>query len=241
MALGAALLAGCAGEVEPEIVAGVDACRQCSMVIDRPHEACGFVHGGEFVTFDSPVCLLQRHEALRRESGEPPERVWFADYRDGTLHPAEAMTFLLTDHLPTTMEGGVLAFAEREAALAASGQPDEILTDWEGFRLLRGDPDRMLEVRIGGEGMVPEVVEATKGEIVLWRARGADLESDLVVSIGGYPEIGDVTLPASGEEVSFRMRALRPGDGFPIVRVEDGEPLGRLRVHGAHTAEEEAM
>jgi hypothetical protein len=126
---------GCSSEVEPKIVAGVDACRVCNMVIDRPREACGYIHSDEFVTFDSPVCLLRGDEALHRESGSPPERVWFADYNEGTLHPAESMTFLMTDRIATAMESGVLIFAEPDGARTAGAHPGEVVTDWDGFRL----------------------------------------------------------------------------------------------------------
>jgi hypothetical protein len=231
---------GCSSEVEPKIVAGVDACRVCNMVIDRPREACGYIHSDEFVTFDSPVCLLRGYEALHRKSGSPPERVWFADYNEGTLHPAESMTFLMTDRIATAMESGVLIFAEPDGARTAGAHPGEVVTDWDGFRLLRGEPDRTLEVSVGVDGMVPEVVEAEKGELLMWHLSGTNLEQDLVVSLVGYPEVGSVVLPASGEKISFRMRAERPGDGFPILGA-GGEALGRLRVRGAHTVEEEAM
>ena len=44
---------------------GIDACRECNMVIDRVNEACGYVGEGEFVTFDSPMCLLRNLDAMR--------------------------------------------------------------------------------------------------------------------------------------------------------------------------------
>ena len=35
--------------------------------------------------------------------------------------------------------------------------------------------------------------------------------------------------------------ATRPGAGFPIESVSDGEPLGMIKVSGAHTADEAAQ
>jgi hypothetical protein len=237
----AVLLAACSGEVAPRISRGIDGCRACGMVIDRTEQACGYVADGEFVTFDSPICLLKSFEA-RGEGGEPlPGEIYFADYRDSSLHVAEETTFLLTDHVPTVMESGALCFASREAAEAARQHEDEVLTDWSGYRIVKGVPDRVLEVRFDAGGMVPEVVESAKGELLLWKARAGRIEGDLSVSIKGYPEVGSVTIPASGDEVIFKMKALRPGAGFPVVRTDTGEALGALKVLGAHTPDEEAL
>jgi hypothetical protein len=193
------------------------------------------------MTFDSPVCLLRSWDDLRNRGEEPPHSVHFADYQTGTLYPAEAITFLLTGHTPTVMGSGVLCFRDRNPAEAMRGHDDDVLTDWNGFRTARGEPDRVFQVNFGATGMVPDVVEANKGELVLWKARGAGLERDLVVAIRGYPEVEEVMVPASGEEITFRLQAGRPGAGFPIVRVDDGRPLGMLKVSGAHTVNEEAM
>jgi len=233
-------LAGCSGEVTPVIVAGVDACRECNMIIDTPGQACGFIDGREFVTFDSPVCLLRNYESRRREGRGTPTEVYFADYGDGSLHPASAVTFVLTDRVSTVMESGALCFAGREAAEAVAHQNDEPMTDWQGYQLAHGVPDRVIAVRFETAGMVPEIVESTKGELLLWKAIASGLDRDLVVSIRGYPEVGEITVPASGNEVSFRMRAARPGTGFPVVEAGTDEPIGVLRVLGAHTTDEEA-
>jgi hypothetical protein len=240
-AIAVALLTACSGEVEPEISRGIDGCRECGMVIDQTGQACGYVAGSEFETFDSPTCLLKAYEARDRRGEELPVEIYFADYEDSSLHPAGETTFLLTDHVPTVMESGALCFASREAAEAARQHEDELLTDWPGFQLARGVPDRVLEVRFEAGGMVPDVVESAKGELLLWKVRVGGLEGDLSVSIRGYPEVGTVTVPASGDEVVFRMKALRPGAGFPVVRTDTGEALGALKVLGAHTPDEEAL
>jgi len=231
--------AGCGGGARPAIVAGVDGCAECGMVIDQPREAAGYVRDSAFVTFDSPLCLLRSVEALARNGAAAPQAIYFGDFENGTLHPAETVTFLLTQHVSTTMGSGVLPFADRAAAERWKQHDDEIVTDWAGVQILRGEPDRELLVTFGPAGMVPDVVEVAKGELVLWKVRGAGLERDLVVSVKGYPEVGSVVLPASGEEVVFRLRADHPGAGFPIVAAEGGEPLGMLKVSGAHTADEE--
>lgn len=232
--------AGCAGDVEPRIVAGIDACGECGMVIDTPDQACGFVDAGEFVTFDSPACLLRSHDARRGRGLQLPTEVYFADHRDGSLHPADTVTFVLTEHVPTVMQSGVLCYASRETAEQTVQHPDERVTDWNGYRLARGTPDRVITAWFGPAGMDPDAVEASKGELVLWNVASRGLDRDVVVSIQGYPEVGEITVPASGAEIAFRMRAVRPGIGFPVMAAGAEQPVGRLRVVGAHTADEEA-
>ena len=106
----------CAGWITPEVVAGVDSCANCNMVIDEVNQAAGWIQGREFVTFDSPGCLLARYEVLRK-GGEPlPEALYFADYQDGSFHSAATATFLLTSHRPTVMGSGALTFSSRGRA-----------------------------------------------------------------------------------------------------------------------------
>jgi hypothetical protein len=231
----------CSREVTPAVVAGVDACRQCGMVIDHVNQACGYEAEGEFVTFDSPMCLLRSYEARRAEGRPAPVAVHFADYHDASFHVAEEVTFLLTDRVPTVMEGRVLCFASHESAAAMREHPDDVLADWVGFRTRRGRPDVVVEVVLAADGMAPEVVEAAKGDLVLLRARGQSLDRTLAITVTGYPEAGTVSLPTSGDEVEFRILAQRPGAGFPIIDADTGDPLGRLRISGAHTMDEEAM
>jgi hypothetical protein len=238
--VGTLLLSGCAGDVEPRVLIGVDACRECNMTIDTPGQACGFIEDGEFVTFDSPGCLLRHYEDRRKRGRSLPSDLHFADHADGTLHPVDTVTFLLTEHVPTVMESGVICFATRDAAEAAMRHEDEQLTDWQGYQLAHGVPDRVIEVQFEAGQMIPDIVEANKGELLLWMARSADGEQELRVAIRGYPEVGEIAIPSSGERVVFRMRTTRPGTGFPVVRAGTDDTLGMLRVVGAHTADEEA-
>ena len=235
------LVAGCGGEPTPEIMAGVDGCASCGMVIDRVNEAAGWIEGGDFVPFCSPGCLLAEHDALRRSGQTPPEAVFLADYRDGTFSPAVETTFLLTDHVPTVMNARVVCFNSVAAAGDMRQHDDEIVTDWTGYRVLRGEPDNVIETVFGPGGMDPEVVTTNKGDIVLWRARSEGLEEDLTWAIRGYPEVEPAIVAATGAEIELRFMATRPGAGFPIESVSDGEPLGMIKVSGAHTADEAAQ
>jgi len=211
------------------------------MVIDQLHQACGYVADDEFVTFDSPLCLLRSYEERRKRGQSDPVGLYFADYVDASLHSADQARFLLTEHLPTVMNSGVVCFASLEAAMAQREHADEDLTDWVGFRTARGEPDVVWDVTFGVGGMVPDVVDAAKGDLVLLRARVTGLGRELAIVVDGYPEVGGVVVPDSGEQVEIRLLASRPGAGFPINDADSLEPLGRLRVSGAHTADEEEM
>ncbi len=233
------LLVSCAGEVEPRVHAGIDSCDYCGMIIDQVNQACGYVLGRQFVTFDSPVCLLYSLESLEDEGVSLPSEIWFADYRDGSFHTAETTTFLLTSHVPTVMGMEVICFGVRDAAESASSHEDEIITDWLGFRTRRGTPDVVVELDISPEGMVPDMVAVNKGDLVLFKVTGRSLREDIALSITGYPEFGTVTIPADGSPVEFRLMATRPGAGFPITTA-GGEVFGMMKVEGPHTEDEAA-
>jgi hypothetical protein len=235
------LIAGCGGEPTPEVVAGIDGCATCGMVIDRVNEAAGWIEGVDFVPFCSPCCLLAEHDALRKSSQPLPQEAFFADYRDGTFAPAVETAFLLTDHVPTVMNARVICFNSVVAAADMRQHDDEIVTDWTGYRVLRGEPDSVIETVFGPGGMDPEVVIANKGDIVLWRARSDGLEKDVTWAIKGYPEVEPPTVSATGIEMELRFMATRPGAGFPIETLSGGKPLGMLKVSGAHTADEAAQ
>lgn len=235
------LVAGCQGETQLKVVAGVDACHHCNMLIDQTNQACGYIKRGTLVPFDSPGCLLASYERLRTGGGGVPKEVFFVDYRDGSWHSAESTAFLLTEQIPTVMNSGVICFASVRAAEETKTYDSERITDWLGYRTARGIPDREVAVILSPHGTVPEVVDVSKGELILWRVKATGLEKDMKVAVQGYPEVGTIVIPAGGEEVSFRLMAVRPGAGFPIIEAESGEALGRMRVSGAHTLEEEEM
>ena len=235
------LAAGCGGEPTPEVVAGIDGCSSCGMVIDRVNEAAGWIEGGDFVTFCSPGCLLAEHDALRNSGRVPPQAIFFADHRDGSFSHGTETAFLLTDHVPTVMNARVICFSSIVAAEDMRQHDDEVVTDWMGYRVLRGEPDTVVETVFGPGGMEPEVVRANKGDIVLWRARSEGLESDLSWTIKGYPGVEPPIVAAAGDPSELRFLAIRPGAGFPIEEPASGKALGMLKVGGAHTSDEAAQ
>jgi len=232
---------GCGGEPTPEIMVGVDGCASCGMVIDRVNQAAGWIAGGDFVPFCSPSCLLAEHDALRKSDQPLPQAAFFADYHHGSFAPAVETAFLLTDHLPTVMNARVICFNSVVAAEEMRQHDDEVITDWTGYRVLRGEPDIVIETVFGPDGMDPEVVTANKGDIVLWLTSGDALEENLEWLIKGYPEVAPPPIAAAGGPAELRFMATRPGAGFPVERKSDGAPLGMLKVSGAHTADEAAQ
>lgn len=233
-------LGACSGEIHPEVTAGIDACRGCNMIIDRVNQACGHVAEGEFVPFDSPRCLLQSHDELRRQGAEIPTEIFFADYESGEFIPVENAVFLLTAHTPTVMDAGVLSFATVDGAEAVRTTVEEEITDWTGYRRLRGRPDAIVEVSVTPDRLLPEIIEVAKGDLVVLEINGDELTDAITLTVRGYPEIGEVVVSPTGIPTVVRFIAARPGMGFPVIGTED-RALGMIRVTGAHTADEAAL
>lgn len=229
----------CELEREPGIAAGVDGCAACGMVIGKQQEAGIYEVDREFHTFCSTGCLLESYEQRRRAGEPPPEQILLADYETGELAPVEAVTFLLTDHRPTTMDWGIAPFSDPDRAEASLRQEEEVLVDWVGLRTLRGKPDQRLSWILRPGGFDPLVMQVRKGELVEWAFEGMDLDEDRRIELRGYEEFGVILVPANGEIVRVRLLATRPGEGFALISVPDGKVLGRLRVEGPHTPDEE--
>jgi len=235
------LAAGCETDREPKIAFGIDGCAACGMKIDNEKEAAGYLVDREFSPFCSTGCLLESYENRRRQDQPLPDRIVISDYKGSGLHPAGEMTFLLTESLPTVMEWGILGFVDGEEALAHRQSEDEQLVDWVGLRALRGEPDRTITLVLGPEGLTPETVQMEKGALVVLEIEGRELEADQVLQVRGYEHLGEIAVPASGPPATFRMPATKPGEGFPLIRESDGQVVGRVRVTGAHTPDEESL
>jgi len=233
--------AGCGSGGKPEIAAGVDACASCNMVIDKVNEAAGFYTGKEFSAFCSPGCLLRNFEDMRKQKQTLPDRSYFGDYSGSGLQPADSTSFLITRHIPSVMGWGVIGFAGHEAAAAHKTHDDERVVDWIGLRTQKGTVDRKVSLVLTSAGMVPDVVEFEKGELVECAIEGRDLDRDLTIRLRGYEEVGEIHIPQSGEVVFVRILASRPGAGFPFFDTASKDVLGQIRVSGAHTREEEDM
>jgi hypothetical protein len=210
------------------------------MVIGKANQACGYFAESRFVPFDAPGCLLRSIGTRKKTVPVPVASIYLADYNTAKFHRADSTIFLLTSHIPTVMNARVICFGSKEEAVKIKKFDDEIITDWQGFYIRRGTPDRIHDLVLGKNGFSPQVALANKGELILLSYTSKGLEADLTIELKGYPEVEKLVLPASGEAVEMRVLATRPGAGFPIIDSEN-KPLGMLRVEGAHTTDEEAM
>ncbi|NIM19376.1 MAG: hypothetical protein GTO51_03245 [Candidatus Latescibacteria bacterium] len=235
------LAVGCSADTQPKIAQGVDGCSSCGMIIDKINEASGYYLDKEFKPFCSVGCLLRSYEARRKQHQRLPDRVYFADYLGGGFLPSDSTTFLLTKHIRTVMGWGIIGFADPDSASEHKQHDDEMIVDWVELRTVRGEPDRTISLVFTMSGMIPEVAEIEKGELIEWEIEGRQLEEDLLVQVRGYEELGEIVIPASGDIIRVRMLAVKPGAGFPLVRSGSEEVLGRIRVSGFHTPEEEEM
>ena len=231
--------AGCEPGGPPEIAAGMDGCAACGMVIQETRQAASFTIDREHSLFCSSGCLLQEYESRRKSGAAAPDEVYFADNETGEMIRSEAAAFVLSERVPTVMNWGILAFGDRARAEEFQ-EGEDTLVDWLGLRTVRGEVDRTFEMEWTPSGIEPERVELEKGELVTWVFRATGLERDTAVILRGYEELGEIPLLASGEAVERRMLAVRPGEGFPWTRLDNGSVLGQVRVRGAHTADEAA-
>lgn len=225
----------------PEITVNIDVCAHCNMVVSDVRQACGYFTGNEFIPFDSPGCLLNEFEKHKKGDGVVPTRIYFGDYCSSGFVPVDSTYFLITDHIPTVMDAGVLCFAIKDSAQTYKKFHDEKITDWLGYQVSKGIPARIVRTTITPAGMNPEVIVLNKNEVVEWVFQGERLQSDVALYLKGYEELGVTIVPASGEPVKLRMLSDKPGAGFPFVRGEGGIPIGMVKVVGAHTSDEEAM
>jgi hypothetical protein len=238
----AAIILFCTGgEKTPQIMTDLDACVHCNMIISKINEACGYFTEGEFHTFDSPGCLLKEFEGFRKNSSQPPSGIYFVDYSTKKFITADSTFFLITDHIPTVMNAGVICFASKETAGEYVKSPDEKITNWRGYQTLKGTPDRIVKITVTPSGMDPDVVILEKNELVEWIFFAKDLKGGYEFYLKGYDEIGKIKLEISDGQITVRMFANRPGAGFPFINVANEKPVGMVKVMGAHTADEEMM
>ena len=235
------LLFNCSGNNEPQIIVDFDECAHCKMIIGKKNESCGYFVGNEFITFDSPGCLLKEYELIKKNKKTLPERIYFIDYNSSKFIPADSTHFLMTNHIQTVMNAGVLCFNSRETVETYIKHTDEELTDWIGYQVKQGNPDNIVKIFVSPSGMKPEVVELKKNEIVEWQFCGEGLEKNVKIQLKGYERFGEVEIFSTGNVTKRRMLAKFPGSGFPFVRSSDQTPIGMVKVLGAQTSDEEVM
>ncbi len=240
--IGAVLtMQNCNTNEKPAILADVDNCLQCGMVISQVNQGCGYISNNEFKTFCSPTCLLNKYQSTEKPGRPAATQVYFADYPTTDLLQADSVMFLLTKHITTVMNSGVLTFKEVDIASSFSKHEDEIITNWRGFQMIRGKADKKVEVHVSPEGIKPQVILLSKDDIVEWIFMPTEPGFRDSIQLKGYEEMTNIEIPAGGESVVIRMLADKPGEGFPIIRLSDNSTLGMVKVIGAHTSDEEVM
>jgi len=235
------VLSYCNTNGTPEIHADVDDCVNCNMIISQLNQGCGYFHGGEFLTFCSSQCLLTTYQKLNQKNRPESAMIYFPDYPGSQLIPADSIIFLLTNNITTVMNSGALSFGDADIAASYKKHPDELVTDWRGYMIVKGKPDRTIEVSISNERINPDIIQMQKGEIVVWNIRPVNENIQGRFQLKGFEEMTNIEIKSGGMPVSLRMLADKPGDGFPFIRISDGRPMGMVKVKGAHTSDEEAM
>lgn len=160
VAILALLSTACANPEPRPLVAGVDRCADCLMVVDAGgHGAEVVTNTGKIYTFDSAECMVNYLHA--EERGEKPHSTWVMDFANpDVLVDAESAFYLVSPTLGSPMGLGVTAFGraeDRDGAIHAfGGEP----TDWTGVRAMvsKAWPDGRPARPHGGHGstLMPE-------------------------------------------------------------------------------------
>ena len=140
------ILVSCKSEQRPEIQVGADECYNCKMIITQIDQSCGFFRNDKFMAYCSPSCLIADYDYFRKGSIVPSSHIYFTDYGSKKLFQSDSIHFLFTKSVPTVMNSGVLTFRSEKDARSLIKQPDEFITRWEKFRIIAGQPDRVVDI-----------------------------------------------------------------------------------------------
>jgi hypothetical protein len=228
----------CKSDTTPRIKAGADECYNCRMVITETNQACGFFRDDKFVSYCSPSCLIADYDYFRKENSVPGSHVFFADYTSRQLIQADSTRFLFTKSVPTVMNSGVLTFRKEEEARSFIKQQDEFISNWVKFRVIAGKPDKIVDIKLSENRLIPNKLVFNKNELVQINIEktGAVSEQDLYIK--GYEYVGGIRIFEDKTEISLRFIADKPGPDFPIMLKGNKAPLGTMKVLGSHTSDD---
>jgi len=124
----AAMVVACgpASSTPPEIIVDRTACDHCLMLISEPIYSAAFRIGERQGVFDDIGCLLDE------VAGEPDlqtAQIWFHDVRDGSWINAADAVFVRSSQIPTPMASGIVAVADRSAAMELATRHDGEIID----------------------------------------------------------------------------------------------------------------
>ncbi len=231
----------CRSEQKPQIQAGIDDCKQCKMVIAQTNQACGFFHENNFVAFCSPSCLLSDYEYLKKEKKINDSHIYFTDCETKQFVRSDSTFFLFTKSIPTVMNSGVLCFTSTERAESLKSQQEDLITDWKKYQILAGTPDKIVKIKLSDNKMEPAVIVFNKNEIIQLEIKKIGQIKNQLIFIRGYEEVGKFKFPEGESFITIKMIVDKPGSGFPIMMEGIDQPVGMIKVLGAHTMDEEVM
>jgi hypothetical protein len=211
------------------------------MVITQTNQACGFFQENNFVTFCSPACLLSEFENLRKENKINANHVFFTDYESKKFVRSDSTYFLLTNSIPTVMNSGVLCIRSMENAEILKNHQNDTVVDWKKYQIMAGTPDKIIKLKLSNNSLEPDVLVFNKNEIIHLEVENVDHQVIPNISIKGYEEIGNFTFPEGESILTIKMLTDKPGSGFPIIMQGIEQPIGMIKIVGAHTMDEEVM
>jgi hypothetical protein len=211
------------------------------MVITETNQSCGYFHEDNFATFCSPICLLTEYEYVRKEKTGVKNLIYFTDYESRQFIRSDSTYFLVTNSLPTVMNSGVLTFQSEERAQSLMKKSDEFVTNWKKYQLLAGKPDKIIKVKLNNDSMDPNVFVIKKNHFIQLDIKNMDQLNGKSLIIKGYEEMGTFRFMKEESYLSVKLIADKPGSGFPIILEGIQQPVGMIKVEGAHTLDEEVM
>jgi hypothetical protein len=231
----------CKGGKKPEIQSGIDECKQCNMVITQMNQACGFFYENNFVTFCSPVCLLSDYEYLNKEKNINESQIFFTDFETKQFIRCDSTYFLFTESIQTVMNAGVVCFRSAERATNLQSHPMEEITDWKKYKTRVGTPDKIVKIKLNNTLVEPGILVFNKNELVQLEIEKIGQTKSNPFFIKGYEEVGKFIFPKNESFMTIKLITDKPGSGFPIMMEGIDQPLGMIKVLGAHTRDEEVM
>ena len=123
---GGVFLIGCQAESPttepPTILYGQDTCDSCKMIISEENLAAAYwTTAGDAHRFDDIGGML----AYYQESGDEVASWWVHDFHNGEWLNAEEAYFVMSSHITTPMDFGIIALANEQSATALLYEDDE--------------------------------------------------------------------------------------------------------------------
>jgi copper chaperone NosL len=114
----------------PEIRYGEDMCTECGMIISEPRFASAYYTvDGDARRFDDIGGMASHHTGLQEDVAQ----FWVHDYDTEEWIIADQAFFVMSDHLHTPMDFGVVAFSDQERAQKLASEINAMVMTFEGL------------------------------------------------------------------------------------------------------------